>query len=97
TVSDELIKLIDHPDVPTTKRPEIATAAENLVKAHDGMRDWMQNVKMLDALAGKSDEEIKNYFSAETEKIKQISANMKSSLDSGNQLLNEIKPKGQTE
>lgn len=81
------------PAIPKELQATVETMVQELATAEEGMWEWMNNIKQLDALRqSKNHEEIMQYLGEEQEKIAQVRDNMLRSIEKGEQLLKQISP-----
>ena len=79
--------------LPGAVRQQAEEAVQQLATAEEGMWEWMNNIRQLDALrTSKNHEEIMQYLNDEMTRISQVRDAMLRSIENGEQMLNQIHP-----
>ena len=71
-------------------RQQVEDGLTDLVRADEAMWEWMHAFKLPTQEDERSDEEITKYLESEKIRIQEVADKMNSSIENGNNLLNEI-------
>ena len=84
-------KLEEDNSLPADLRQQAEAAVQQLTDAEEGMWEWMNNIRQLDALReSKNHEEIIQYLNDEQSRINEVRDAMLKSIETGDQLLQQI-------